>query len=225
MEEEIGAPRCLGAPPSCLTSWAEAAPASDLAWCAGRRAVAGHGQADGLDASAQGHRATQLQQCQVTAGPVLGVVREQQHLSQGHRERAGRGGAQVQRPQAHAVLNWQCPPVRQEREATSSTWSSTPSSPPRPQRLCQATPGPPRALASLHTPPGPPVSADLGKQCAAVSTHWGAMSDLPHTCAPRCWMLACHGHSPSRASRPPTIPLDTRGCPQATKGAGAVRIG
>lgn len=28
-------------------------------------------------------------------------------------------------------------------------------------------------------------------------------------------MLACHGHCPSRASRPPTIRLDTWGCPQA----------
>lgn len=71
---------------------------------------------------------------------------------------------------------------------------------------------PPLARAPRRAPPQP---ADLGKQCAAVSTHWGAMSEPPHTCAPRCWMLACHGHCPSRASRPPTIRLDTWGCPQA----------
>lgn len=52
------------------------------------------------------------------------------------------------------------------------------------------------------------LAADLGKQCAAVSTHWRAMSEPPHTCTPRCWMLACHGHSPARASWPPTIRLD-----------------
>ena len=69
------------------------------------------------------------------------------------------------------------------------------------------------------------LPADLGKQCAAVSTHCGAMSEPPHTCAPRCWMLACHGHSPALASRPPTIRLDTRGCPQAgrTRGLGVGR--
>lgn len=101
---------------------------------------------------------------------------------------------------------------------------------PRPS-LGLAPPAPPRQT-STRSPRGRGPSlggawlpADLGKQCAAVSTHCGAMSEPPHTCVPRCWMLACHGHSPARASRPPTIRLDTRGCPQAgrTRGLGVGR--
>lgn len=85
-------------------------------------------------------------------------------------------------------------------------------------RWCPTFPGPcsPDTTVSPLPEPGA-LPADLRKQCAAVSTHWGAMSEPPHTCAPRCWMLACQGHSPAPASWPPTIRLDTRGCPQAAR--------
>lgn len=84
-------------PALCLTSWAEAAPASDPTGRAAWRAGAGLREADGLDSGAQGHRAAQLQQRQVAAGLVLGVVGGQQHPPHARRERAGPGGPQAQR--------------------------------------------------------------------------------------------------------------------------------
>ena len=88
---------------------------------------------------------------------------------------------------------------------------------------------PAHRLPTPHLLSGAPsesgLRANLGKQCAAVSTHWGATREPPHTCVPRCWMLACHGHSPARASRPPTIRLATRGCPQPAEGKGDAGVG
>lgn len=46
-------------------------------------------QADRLDAGAEGHWVTQLQQCQVTAGLVLRVVRRQQHPQHRNQELMG----------------------------------------------------------------------------------------------------------------------------------------
>lgn len=54
----------------------------------------------------------------------------------------------------------------------------------------------------------------LEKQCAAVRTHRSVMRLPPQKWLPFRWMLTCHGHSPSKASFPPTIRFSIRGCPQ-----------
>lgn len=72
-----------------FTSWAKATPASDPAWrpwwWMGPRCR----QADRLDAGTQGHWVTQLQQCQVTTGLILRVVRRQQHPQHRNQEFMG----------------------------------------------------------------------------------------------------------------------------------------
>ena len=106
-ERAPGPPPVPPCPALCLTSWAEAAPASDPARCAGRWAGPRLRQADGLNSGAQGRWAAQQQQRQVPVGPVLRVVRGQQHPPHGRQESRGRAGTQVQRPEAHAVLSGQ----------------------------------------------------------------------------------------------------------------------
>jgi hypothetical protein len=61
-------------------------------------------QADRLDAGAQGHWVTQLQQCQVTTGLVLRVVRRQQHPQHRNQELVGWPDVQTQCSQEHTVL-------------------------------------------------------------------------------------------------------------------------
>lgn len=110
-----GPPPVPPGPALGLTSWEEAAPASDPARSTGRRPGPGFRQAHGLDSGAQVHWTAQLEQCQVTAGPVLSVVGVQQQPLHGHRERAGRGLTQTERPEAHAVPRHWRPPARQEQ--------------------------------------------------------------------------------------------------------------
>lgn len=54
----------------------------------------------------------------------------------------------------------------------------------------------------------------LEKQCAAVRTHRSVMRLPPQKWLPFRWMLTCHGHSPSKASCPPTIRFSILGRPQ-----------
>lgn len=53
----------------------------------------------------------------------------------------------------------------------------------------------------------------LEKQCAAVRTHRSVRRLPPQKWLPLRWMLTCQGHSPSRASRPPTIRFSILGRP------------
>lgn len=59
----------------------------------------------------------------------------------------------------------------------------------------------------------------LEKQCAAVRTHRSVMRLPPQKWLPLRWMLTCQGHSPSKASWPPTIRFSILGRPH-TRGQG-----
>lgn len=84
-----------GVPPSShsltmyFTSWIEATPASDPAWSPWWWMGSWCRQADRLDSGTQGHRVSQLQQCQVTTGLVLREVRGQQHPQYRNQELPG----------------------------------------------------------------------------------------------------------------------------------------
>lgn len=176
-------------------------------WAGGPRARAGtragrgrSGAPGGAAAAAPGRRGRRPRRSRGAGAPC----------ARAPRERGARRGPGAAPPEARgtrtAASACTTPP--------SCRWSLAPGPRPRPPQAPPA-PGP-----HLRPPP-----SDLGKQCAAVSTHCGAMSEPPHTCSPRCWMLACHGHCPTRASRPPTIRLDTWGCPQAEGDKGDSREG
>lgn len=53
--------------------------------------------------------------------------------------------------------------------------------------------------------PRPPSHLSSWKQWAAVITQRSAMRAPPQMCRPRTWRLACHGHSPSEDTAPPTM--------------------
>ena len=59
-----------------------------------------------------------------------------------------------------------------------------------------------------------------GKQCAALSSHRGAMSAPPQTWRPWKETLLCHGHCPERDAEPPTMRLSI-GVPHGTAGGTA----
>lgn len=58
------------------------------------------------------------------------------------------------------------------------------------------------------------------KQWAAVITQRSAMRAPPQMCRPRTWRLACHGHSPSEDTAPPTMRPEGPWRPQSGGGGG-----
>ena len=67
-------------------------------------------------------------------------------------------------------------------------------------------------------PPHPPAYLSSWKQWAAVITQRSAMRAPPQMCRPRTWRLACHGHSPSEDTAPPTMRLEGPWRPQSGDG-------
>lgn len=85
-----------------------------------------------------------------------------------------------------------------------------------PALLATAIPAP--ALTVSVPTPSPHLSS--WKQWAAVITQRSVMRAPPQMCRPRTWRLACHGHSPSEDTAPPTMRPEGPCRPQSGGGRG-----